>query len=48
MNPSTAALHPVLDAAMWGFAIILVIAFFLAVTQYIERLLEEEKNRERR
>lgn len=43
MNPSTAALHPALDAVMWAFAVVLVVAFFLAATQHIEHLLERDK-----
>lgn len=40
-----AALHPALDAVMWAFAVLLVIAFFLAITQHIEHLLDKDKER---
>lgn len=45
MNLSTAALHPVLNAGVIVLGLVCVLGLFLALTQLIERLLEEDRDR---
>lgn len=48
MNFHTAALHPLLNAAMWVYAVLLVIAFFLWATGQIEKWVGEDADERRR
>ena len=45
MELSTAALHPALNAVVLVFGLMCVLGLFLALTQLIERYLEEENDR---